>query len=339
MDARIRFYRITQCGYYDHDDFQFGGIADILENLKSWIEGKALNETQTYSVDPENNESDILRTFCYSIVANSDEYLMITWNENADVDGKMASIDGRGTTGHATIETVEPPEGFIPGYPSLFWIIPSRNLFATIQLNTHLNGRKNLDIYLNGFLATRSQYVVYEETNGENSIEGYGCSENDCRHLKPIFSSVLYRQPGQIEFIKNNRESIKKFIKKDKFNLERPETTTYWQAIYRFLTGKQTNVCCNVEKRISVELEMTPSAEELENIIAQWEADIEAFPVGDVGFSLVGHPQLFWLRQSIASQVFNLDIHPNGESILIPPSELLAELQRKRDIIFSIIRD
>ena len=105
-----------------------------------------------YSVDPDNNESDLLRTFCYSVDSNSGEYLMTTWNENADVGGKQAAIDSRGITGSATIETAEPPEGYIPGYPAFFWFIPNRNIFATIQLNTRLNGRRNLNSYLQGFL-------------------------------------------------------------------------------------------------------------------------------------------------------------------------------------------
>jgi len=112
MDARIRFYKITQCGYYDHSDFKFGGIADIIDNVKTWITDKALNETQTYSVDPDNNESDILRTYCYSIISRSGEYLMTTWNENSDVDGKVASIDGLGITGQATNQGVFPVGNF-----------------------------------------------------------------------------------------------------------------------------------------------------------------------------------------------------------------------------------
>lgn len=119
------FYQITQCGYYDHSIFQFGNIADILENVKTWITGKALNETQTYTVDPDNNESDILRTYCYSIASNSGEYLMTTWNENADVDDKMASMDKHGITGQAAVEAIAPPQGYVPGYPVFSGFFPA----------------------------------------------------------------------------------------------------------------------------------------------------------------------------------------------------------------------
>ena len=57
MDARIRFYRINKCGYYEKDTRRFGSIAEVLSDLKIWIRDKVLNETKTYSVDPTNNES------------------------------------------------------------------------------------------------------------------------------------------------------------------------------------------------------------------------------------------------------------------------------------------
>lgn len=337
MDTRIRFYKIAQCGYYNHSNFQFGSITDILENLKTWITNKALNETQTYSVDPDNNESDLLRTFCYSVDSNDNEYLVTTWNENADVDGKMASIDSRGMTGCASVETAEPSEGYIPGYPAFFWFIPNQNIFATIQLNTRLNGRKNLNGYLKGFLDTRSKYVVYDEVDGENRIVGYGMSEDDYSHPQPRFSSMLYKQPGQLEYIRNNREFIRKLIKKDKLKLERQETATIWQTLYRMFTGAQTNNICQVENKVSVELDMNPSNDELENIISQWELDSETYPISDVGFCLAGNPQPFWLRQSIASDSFDLDIHFTDENVLVPTARLLAELQRQRRVILGII--
>ena len=339
MKARIRFYKITQCGYYEHSNFHFGNISEVLDNLKSWIAGKALNETQTYSVDPENNESNLLRTFCYSIDSKSGEYLITTWNENADVGGKIASIDSLGITGSATIETAEISEGFIPGYPSFFWFIPSKNIFATIQFNTRLNGRKNLDVYLNEFLSTRAKYVIYDEENGENKIVGYGESEENCFHLTPKFNSTLYKQPGEIEFIKQNRESIRKFIKKDKLKLERTETTNRWQTVYRFFTGQTPATSCSIEPKVSIELEMTPSENELENIISQWQSDIESYPIGDVGFTLVGHPQPYWLRQSIASDEFELDVHYSGQEILVPSDKLLEELQRRRNSILAIVHN
>ena len=86
---------------------------------------------------------------------------MTTWNKIADVEGKIASIDGQGITGQANVETTEPPRGYIPGYPSFFWFIPERSLFATIQFNTPLNGRKNLVWYLYNFIKRFTSFILF----------------------------------------------------------------------------------------------------------------------------------------------------------------------------------
>lgn len=133
-------------------------------------------------------QDDILRTYCYSIVDNSGEYLITTWNENADVNGKMASIDVRGMTGLASVEAVEPLPGYIPGYPAFFWFIPDRNIFATIQINTRMNGRKNLENFLFGFLAKHSKYVIYnKEADNIFNILGY------VHFLVSFFNNDFYR--------------------------------------------------------------------------------------------------------------------------------------------------
>lgn len=340
MDARIRFYKITQCGYYDHSNFQFGNIADILENVKVWITGKALNETQTYTVDPDNNESDILRTYCYSIASNSGEYLMTTWNENADVDGKMASMDEHGITGQAAVEAIAPPQGYVPGYPAFFWFLPSHNIFATIQLNTRLNGRKNLDSYLCGFLETRSKYVIFDEEAGNDfKILGYGLSADNFKQLQPRFISTLKKQPGVIDYIKSNCASIRKMIKKDKIEASRNESVTKWQALFRFFNGKANTSLIQSAAKFSIEIERTPSKNELNEIIAQWESDKQNYPFGDVGFNFIRDPQTRWLGHSIASDSFDLDVHYINKNILVDAQKLLSELQRQRDVILKIIHD
>ena len=337
MDTRIRFYKIQQCGYYEKDAFCFGSLPEILENLKEWIKDKTLSETQTYSVDPENNESDVLSTYCYSVTKKENDFLLITWNENADVDGKMASINILGKTGEASVETAEPSDGFMPGYPSFFWFIPKQNIFATIQFNTRLNGKKNLDHYLKCFLERQAKYVVYQEEDGNYNIVGYGNKGDYSQNRCPRFSSVLYREGGKIDYIRKNREAIRKFIKKDKLIHERAEHTESFQMIFDFFMGKGKRPTCTTENKLNIEIDYKPTEEELENIITKWKHDSELYPSSDVGFWITGHTQPFWLRQSLASDTFDLNVHFLHENVLVDPDDLLNELHRKQENIFKVL--
>lgn len=337
MDARIRFYKILQCGYYEKEDFCFGSLSEVLENLREWIKDKTLSETQTYSVDPNDNESDVLSTYCYSVTQKDNDFLLITWNQNADVDGKMASVNILEKTGEASVETAEPSDGFMPGYPSFFWFVPSKNIFATIQFNTSLNGKKNLDHYLKCFLERQAKYVVYHEEEGSYNIVGYGSKDDYRLSRYPRFSSVLYREKGKIDYIRKNREYIRKFIKKDKLIHERAEHIDSIQSLFDFFMGKGKRPTCATENKINIEIDYKPTEDELENIILKWQQDSALYPASDVGFWIEGNSQPFWLRQSLASDTFDLDVHFLDKNVLVKPDDLLNELHRKQDIIFNVL--
>ena len=333
MDARIRFYKINQCGYYEEREHRFGSIFEILDNLQGWIQGKVLNETQTYGVDPDDNENTILSTYCYSLVRRNRDFLLTTWNENSDVDGKIASVNVLGLTGEACVETTEPSAGFIPGYPSFFWFLPDRGMFATVQFKTRLNGKKNLDRYLRNFLSKYSKFVVHRVTGDAYQILGYGTEEIYSKRYIPQFVSNVYRQPGQTAYILNNRAAIRKIIKRDKLEYQRPEKRELWQSLFNFILGKDLGENCTTENKINLEIDYRPSQEELEDMIETWTQDYSPLSFSDVGFKMENE-QIYWLKQSSASDMFDLDVHFAGNGVLINPDNLLWKLQQRQDVIF-----
>lgn len=338
MEASICFYDIKKFGYYENSIHRLGDPVEILENLKVWIQGKELNETQTYNVDFENNPKNILRTFCYSVDSRDDEFLVAMWNESTTVDGKMASVDSHGIAGVAAVASVKPLPGYIPGYPAFFWFIPQKKAFATIRFNTPLNGRANLEPYLQGFLTTRSNNVIFEKgDNNEFKIIGYGTSVDDCNLFTPRFSSVRCACPGQVDFIRKSRASIRKIIKKDKFVQERKEATTLWQSMYHNTVGKPTTSTCKNNCKFLFELNMTPTPEELDDIITQYHQDFLAYEMADIGFEFTNNPKKYWLRQSIASDNVELDINFMKQNVFVPTDKLLLELQRKRDQLLPLL--
>ena len=265
------------------------------------------------------------------------DYLLTTWNGIADVDGKITSIDGRGHTGEASVETTEPRDGFIPGYPSFFWFIPERDLFATIQFNTPLNRRKNLDFYLNNFMEKFSSSVVYCPEGDTTQILGYGTEENYDANLRPLFVSSRYTQEGQIDYILSNRESIRKIIKKDKLICSTPEETVLLQKILAFLHITNNTTVSTLENNICINLGITPSESELNGIITNWKQESTNRPSSDIGFVMKGNSHIFWLKESIASDVFDLDIRFLGQNVLVRPEDLLTELQTKQTRIFETV--
>ncbi len=65
-EASINFYGITRCGYYKrgNNNQEFCGLADTLDELSTWVNGKDLGETCTYAI--EDGEEGYL-TYCFDI--------------------------------------------------------------------------------------------------------------------------------------------------------------------------------------------------------------------------------------------------------------------------------
>ena len=80
----------------------------------------------------------------------------------------MAPMEQPGNTAMLTTGFGDTPA--IPGFPSYFWFVPEKNVFATIRFAHSVQGKSNLDHYLNGFLAIKSHYIVL---NHEDEVHGY----------------------------------------------------------------------------------------------------------------------------------------------------------------------
>lgn len=334
MDARIRFYEITRCGYYKKKNHCFGTIREVLNNLQEWISGKPLNETQTYSVDPEGDDDSNLSTYCYSLIQKNSDYLLTTWNENPNVNGMIASVNVLGLTGEAQIETKKVSEGFVSGYPSYFWFIPEKRLLATVQFSgIRLNGKKSLDRYINGFLEKNARFVVHEDNDDEHTILGYGTANDYSLDNIPRFAAELCKQPGQINYILRNRAFIRKIIKKDRLIYQRLERKDWWQSVFRFVLGKDIGENCTTENKINLEIDYRPSQDELKAMIDTWSQHPRKDTFFNIGFKME-NDQVYWLKETLASDVFDLDVRLEDNGVLINPDTLLNNLQQRQDVIF-----
>jgi hypothetical protein len=334
-EADITFYNIDKCGYfkYGKDLPEFGNVADTFKELKEWTsnDGMTLGETCTYEI---TESEDILRTFCFALVKNAStgDYLLTTWNETPSTEGNVASVEASKPVGEAEVSLTELPAGSIPGYATYFWIIPSHNILATIRFNHRLNGHKNLNKYLNEFIAKWTKHVVVvEDEEVDHNIVGYSNSIGDeVLSLHPIFKSSLHKKPGQSDYLKNNISNIIKMIRKNKLVPNVQIDTTLWQSILQtFGLACSTEITHDV--KIKYEIPYSPSIQELDDIISEWDSSHNS-KWDDVGFKLTGETETYWLSHSISKETVELDVNRenaevvNGESLLSCLSNIRSSL-------------
>lgn len=346
-DVRIKFFKTDRCGYYRYRSSHaaFGSLAEMLDDLSNWVDGKSISETTTYEPSDEQDEN-LLHTYCYGIWTNDDgDVLLTTWNETATSDGAVASVNLTGSVENAEIETSDIPDGYAAGYPAYFWFPHGVDGFATIQVNNRLNGRNNLDEFLRGFLRNYSQWVVCNEDNDDPEVDiilGYSATgeADDLDSAKPYFRASQWKTNGNLDFIRSNRSEIRKMVRRDELNFAHEEPVSLWQSIWRNITGDDTSPQLQGTHRLSLEVDYVPEEEDLERIIQHWEED-HANLVGhyqDVGFKLHGDQRIHWLSKSLASELFDLEV-TYSDGPLVDGEALLEELQSQRTQILALLSE
>lgn len=343
-DVRIKFFTVERCGYYKRYSkyVAFGSLMELLDDLSKWVDAKPICETSTYE-PTDSQDQNLLHTYCYGIrQQNAGDVLLTTWNETATTDGSVASVELTGIVESADIETSEIPNGYAPGYPAYFWFPRGLDGFATIQINNRLNGRSNLDKFLLGFLRNFARWVVYEELGVPDADRILGYSEtgssDDLDSVRPHFRAAPWRNPGNLEIIRNRRMDIRKIIRRDELSFRVSEDLSLWQTLWRKLIGDDDNPQMFGTHKLALEVECTPEATELESMIRCWEESQRALidSYQDVGFVLRGDQRVHWLSSSLASEVIDLDIR-YSDGPLVDSESLLGQLTRHREQILALL--
>jgi len=337
--AKITFYQIEKCGLYEYgaDDPKFGGISEFLNQLKAWVKknDKPLDETCTYAIE---KSEDVDRTFCYDLIANgSGDFLLTTWNETPSYEGKVAAVKAKSKVGSAIVEFTMLPKDSIPGYATYFWFIPSKNVYATVRFQHRLNGKKNLDKYFKEFISKFSDYVVLAD-DGESDFNVAGYSEkdgDDPLNLYSQFKTSIVRKPGQIDYILEQKDQIRKITRHNKLSPKIAESQEFWQkALLHLGLKKQRNL--NSEVKFSYEFSFIPSETELKEMIAEWNRSHDS-KWDDIGFTLQGEQDPRWLSNSLARDQFELDVKRIDEEI-VDAKSMLEQLTEKRDLILGLLK-
>lgn len=335
--AVITFYNINKAGYYAQGSKQpaFGGVLETLSDLQRWAKPKKLKQTKTYEANEE-------RYPCYLVDAkkNGDDWAILMWNEIPSNGQQVPSISETAQFG-ADPEVILNPlqQGSIPGYATYFWLLPDKNLLATVRLHNKLTSQASLQYYLQCFLKQSSQHVVSEPfTNEDGSVEvritGYKSDPSDPdeekKHYNPRFSSSLVRNGGKHEVIRQNAEKIKKIERVVELDLAKPEQLGLWQKMLQVVhldapqgAGISTKVRYTVAPDITLK--------DVNAMIDDWEADPSE--VNDYGFYFEGETNKpYWLSKSLARMDFELELErENVEFVQL--ESLLNDLVKKKNTI------
>ena len=327
IDFKLDFYNIIKCGYFERAEAQpsFGSINDLFTDFDNWIDGKSVQLTKTFERGKYLNR---LPVYCYDFFRSEEtqDVLLVTWNETMNDDGTVYSISGNSQVGHSEINLTPVPDGNIPGYATYFWFISELGLLCSIRPESQaLNGHDNLKTYLKNFLEISPSFTLYDD----NIISGY---TDDLIHgAKPVipkFETRTKYRDTQIEAIRNRVNSIRKIVAKNKLVLRDEVKRGLMRSILDniFLPNRDPIVIQDTDYKLEFDFE--PTIDDLNRIIEGWD---QAGDESDIGFLFTGGAQSpEWLSHTSEKHEIMLDINRNpGEAI--PAEILLTEINRQRE--------
>jgi len=333
IEVPITLYNIKKCGYYRRGKHRFGNLQSLLQDLKFWSTNRELAQTKIF--DP-GESSNLEPVYLFSILSsrNDKSWLVIIWNEVENNDGSIASVPGNDQVGAATVTSNDVREGHIPGYPTLFYIIPNENVYATVPLFSRKAGRLGFEEYLKHFLRMHTRHVVHgsQRSDGTHLVKGYS-SHNDAKieNSTPLFKSSIIRTPGDIEQIQKRHKEIRRITRKVSLTMHSQPERALWQSMLEKIglsDRPKTSQNLNIKYEFNTELTIN----ELEEIINTWENEPKT-RWNDVGFQFQGdNSSPLWLSSSLSRNKFTMQ----ASNINTDGTSLLNALERLKDEILSM---
>ncbi|MDD3051149.1 MAG: hypothetical protein PHR06_08365 [Candidatus Cloacimonetes bacterium] len=341
--AKLRYFKIKKCGFYHYgDDKSLSGKTYVIfDDLIEWAKrnNKTIAETCTYGTPQEN--SSIMRTFCADIVKSEyGDIFLTTWNETPTTDNSVSAINSTKPIDQADVKDTKFDEGYVPGYGTYFWIIPSKNIYLTVRFNHILNGNKQFCHYLQSFLQFHSKFLKDQKINDfriktpdTENLEHF--KQNEL--IYPFFESHLLSLGGQLDLLKTRFSEIRKLITKMKLDITIEKDLSVIQTFLSLLGIHKVNKISNRILNFKYESNYNPNENNIDDLLNLWQNKDES-QISDIGFNLIGDSETYWLSKSIVKDEFDIEvIHRSTE--LIDITTLKNALTAKRDIVLSRIED
>lgn len=345
-NAKLTIHAVTECGYFKRNlkKPELGDLATLLSQFQAWAKdgSRKLSETCTYHIQESSN---LLRTFCYDLLIDTvnGDALLITWNEIAHSEGNVSFVKDNAKVGEARAESVALGEHAIPGFPTFFYFIPEVSCYATVRFSSPLNGNAGMHKLLKEYLAKFAPCVVHDKEvlDAEGKIKVLGIQHGDeIEHLYARFKTELLRKPAFVDYILGSCGRIRKVLHKNLI-IGGEVQATGLAGLFQKLAEKTgfRPEQPRAEVPISYSMSITPTKQELQSIIKNWDENISHNRTGweDVGFQLQGEAEPRWLSSSMVKLELPLNVEPD-ENGVVSAAKLLAELQKSRQGIIKSIR-
>lgn len=308
-DVRFTFYRIEKCGFFKHGAEQptFGKFADILSQLRQWTNGVELSKTKLSDGDEDTFPLYILDTY-----PSGEDFILACWNQVPSFESGVASVNASSKVGAPKIHINEIVDGSIPGFPTYFWFMPARGVFATLKMGKRVGGQQEMRQYIERFMGMASSHVVRSDEGADGELHVIGFQENedsDVLNVRPFFRTRLFAKPSERQMFLANRTKIKKVVRRGHFTATNKPTRKMWQGFVSFLRGSFDEGAANpVDRRVYIELEYQPTEEELRAMMDDETKDVKKGTWDDMGFEFTGDPNIHWLAKTVATETRTIEL-------------------------------
>ncbi|AWV90180.1 hypothetical protein [Bradymonas sediminis] len=348
--TKLNFYEVAKCGYYAADEHLFADVAALLGDLEKFvhIQGRELHETKLFSAT--EGASPILPVYCLYArpFGEHGDYLVVTWNQTPENDGRVPSVDPSAPTGSAQVDFTDLPRGNIPGYASYYWFIPSQNIFGIFRFGSRVkNGHPGLQKYLSEYLRKEAGFVQRAQNHqDEVAIDGYRARPGDelRQGVTPRFESAPLRGFSQLKFLRENRARIFRVIRKSEVNWEVEVERAVWKRGLDFLVGRdgQEVQALSSEaagRKYRLEFDLSPSEAEFEAMVENFEQGARG-DFENLGFVLSGESaKTYWLSDALLKAEMELDLRRIDDEIVEFDSLQEAISAARMDLIEKLLSE
>lgn len=317
-EATLTLYRVRQCGFYNEvDDHQFATLAETMRSLLRWIATLAsIGESSTYGVD---EDADILRAFCIDLRdLGGGQYLLATWNELPSVEEGVQVLQVESAIGAADISAVQVDALSLPGYPAFFCIDTRRQRVVNIRFDQRLNGSRQFQRFVAGFLTSASPWCVWNAAD-EEELVGYSDEEGaDPQIVEGVvarFATSMVRVDAGVSYIRDHVHDIRKIIRRATVSPEIEAHKTFLDSAFE-LAGLPVNNRLRADINFQYQFKTRLTPLKLDAVIAAHEAN-PSDSWDDVGFIFARESQkVHWLSGSIARTKKQLDVNRSQGGII-----------------------